>query len=120
MSNSNPFNWTLNNKSYIASSPANSVVTTSGGTGDCKYWYVTEPKKNDLGNVPDVEKIIYNDRTTIVYWTDGSKSRSTCVVGEIFDEEIGLAVCTMKKLFGKKIHGTKLYKRIIANAERQT
>lgn len=59
-------------------------------------------------------KVIFNDRTTIVYWNDGTKSISTCSRGEAFDEEIGFAMCLAKKMFGKK-----KYQKIIKRAERQ-
>lgn len=64
------------------------------------------------------EKIIFNNRTTIVIWNDGSKTKSTCSENDIFDEQIGLASCLLKKMYGKKVHGKKLFERMIDGAER--
>lgn len=66
------------------------------------------------------EKIIFNDRTTIVIWNDGSKTKSTCSENDIFDEQIGLASCLLKKVYGKKVHGKKLFERMLASAERHS
>ncbi len=68
------------------------------------------PKEKQL----EPEKIIYNGQKTIVYWNDGTKNITTASTNEIFDPEIGFAVCLMKKMFGKKIKGKKLYRRMIA------
>lgn len=78
--------------------------------------WITERPFVNRGLEP--EKIIYNERTTIVYWNDNSRSISTCSENEIFDEEIGFAVCLLKKMFGKKVYGKKLYRRMIANAQK--
>lgn len=51
---------------------------------------------------PRYKKVIVNDRTTIVLWNDGSKTRSTCAPEDTFDAKIGFAVCLMKKLYPKK------------------
>lgn len=64
------------------------------------------------------EKIIFHDRTTIVIWNDGSKTKATCSENDIFDEQIGLASCLLKKMYGKKIHGKKLFDRMLEGAER--
>jgi len=64
------------------------------------------------------EKIIFNDRTTIVYWNDGSKSKSTRDINDTFDEKIGFASCLLKKLYAKKVHGKRLFDRMIEGAER--
>jgi hypothetical protein len=52
-------------------------------------------------NYIEPKKIIYNGMTTIVYWNDGSKSRSTCSNADTFDKNVGLAICIYKRLFSK-------------------
>jgi len=73
----------------------------------------TKPEEKELRP----EKIIYNNRTTIVYWNDGTKSISTCDVNDKFDKKIGFASCLLKKMYGKKVHGKRLFDRMIEGAE---
>ena len=40
--------------------------------------------------------------TTVVRWTDGSKTMVRCQEGEPFDKEKGLALCYMKRTLGNK------------------
>lgn len=40
--------------------------------------------------------------TTVVRWTDGSKTMVRCQEGESFDKEKGLALCYMKRTLGNK------------------
>ena len=68
---------------------------------------------NEEGNVLDVDRIIYNGRTTIVYWNDGKPTRSTAASGERFDPEVGFMACVTKKVFGKSIFGKKLMHRML-------
>lgn len=59
------------------------------------------------------EKIFYNGRSTVVLWNDGTKTQSTASKNDIFDPEIGFAMCLMKKMFGKKVYGKKLFRKMI-------
>ncbi len=52
-------------------------------------------KKEDLIPV----KIIYNDKSTVCYFKDGSKEVVHCAEGEEFVKEVGVMSCIMKKLF---------------------
>jgi hypothetical protein len=49
----------------------------------------------------EIQKVIFNDPVTIVYWSDGTKTvvRAT---NEKFDQEKGLAMAISKKAFGNK------------------
>ena len=113
MSTVNTSGFGLENKQYFATN-----VTMSGVGGSLVIpsatlsFYPTGMEKLD------VQKIIYNGRTTIVYWSDGTKNVSTCSTEDVFDEAIGFSQCLLKKMFGKKIHGKKLYRRMIERAER--
>src|SRR5258706_613618 len=59
-----------------------------------------------IRNQPEVadqiKQVIINDRTVIINWKDGTKSRSTCDVEDIFNPELGFAIAVIKKLIGKK------------------
>ena len=50
------------------------------------------------------EKVIFNDPATIVFWKDGTKTVVKCMEGDIYNPEVGLAMCFCKKVFDKKYH----------------
>lgn len=47
-----------------------------------------------------IQRVIFNDPATIVYWADGSKTIVKCGPHDIFEPEKGLAMACMKKMFG--------------------
>lgn len=48
-----------------------------------------------------IEKVIFNNPATIVFWTDGTKT-VVKAIDEPYDEEKGLAMAVTKKFFGNK------------------
>jgi len=66
----------------------------------------------DVSSVPDIyrnfrvtpERVIYNDPATIVFWKDGTKTVVKCMEGDMYNPEVGLAMCVCKKLYGSKYH----------------
>lgn len=49
-----------------------------------------------------IEKVIFNDPATIVFWSDGTKTVVKTQNGEKFDPEKGLAMAIAKRAFGNK------------------
>jgi hypothetical protein len=49
-----------------------------------------------------VDKVVFNDPATIVFWKDGSKTIVKCSENESFDPEKGLAMAIAKKAFGNQ------------------
>lgn len=49
-----------------------------------------------------IEKVIFNDPATIVFWNDGTKTVVKCQKLDTFDPEKGLAMCIVKKAIGLK------------------
>lgn len=49
-----------------------------------------------------IEKVIFNDPATIVFWSDGTKTVVKTQNGETFDPEKGLAMAMAKRAFGNK------------------
>ena len=60
------------------------------------------------------EKVIFNDPATIVFWKDGTKTVVKCMEGDIYNSEVGLAMCVCKKVFDKKYH--KFFKYYMKDA----
>ena len=48
---------------------------------------------------PEIDRVIYNNPATIVFWKDGTKT-VVKAQDEAFDEEKGLAMAIVKKLYG--------------------
>ena len=61
----------------------------------------------------DIEKVIFNDPATIVYWKDGTKTVVKCQDGDVYDKEKGLAMCVAKKFFGNKGNFNKVFNKFI-------
>lgn len=53
------------------------------------------------GMMPRIDKVIFNDPATIVFWSDGTKT-VVKANNEEFDKEKGLAMAISKKAFGNK------------------
>lgn len=49
-----------------------------------------------------IEKVIFNDPATIVFWADGTKTVVKCGEDDIYDYQTGLLMCIAKKAFGNK------------------
>ena len=47
-----------------------------------------------------IRKVIFSGPATIVFWYDGSKTVVKCTKGDRLNYEMGIAMCTLKKLFG--------------------
>ena len=49
-----------------------------------------------------IERVIFNNPATIVYWKDKTKTLVICQPGDEYNKEIGLAMCIIKKVCGNK------------------
>lgn len=57
-----------------------------------------------FGNNIKVQKVIYNDPATIVYFTDGSRTVVKRYKDDPFDEQTGLLMCIAKRFLGDDFH----------------
>lgn len=51
-----------------------------------------------------IEKVIFNDPATIVFWEDGVKTVVKCREGETFDKWTGLSMALAKRVYGDSFH----------------
>lgn len=56
-----------------------------------------------------IERVIFSGPATIVFWEDGDKTIVKCMDGDPLNYEMGIAMCTLKKLFGEE--GYRKYKK---------
>lgn len=61
----------------------------------------------------EIKDIIFNDPATIVLWEDGTKTVVKCQPGDIYDKEMGLALCIAKKALGNKSNFNNVFKKWI-------
>lgn len=70
-------------------------------SGNCEYCcddlYGTEP---NLWGIPDIDRIVFSDPATIVFWSDGDKTVVKTCSGDRFERYAGFAMACMKKMFG--------------------
>lgn len=47
-----------------------------------------------------IERVIFNDPATVVFWEDGTKTVVKCQEGDSYNEQTGLLMCIAKRYFG--------------------
>lgn len=65
----------------------------------------------------DIQRVIFNDPATIVFWKDGTKTVVKCQDGDVYSEEVGLALCFAKKALGNQSNFNNVFKKWIPEAE---
>ena len=79
----------------------------------------TAKKPKPVSNVEITNIEVYNDRAVKVTFDDGSFTKSVCQENDIFDLDVGITVCLMKKMLDDgKGNGTRIYNDIIRNAHK--
>lgn len=59
-------------------------------------------KPKSTRSVPAIEKVIFNDPATIIFWKDGTKTVVKCSENDEFSPEVGMAMAISKKALGNK------------------
>ena len=54
----------------------------------------------NFNRLPPIEKVIYNNPATIIFWADDTKTVVQCQEGDSYDPEKGLAMAIAKKALG--------------------
>ena len=62
--------------------------------------------------VPAIERVVFNDPATIVFWCDGTKT-VVKAQNEKFDKEKGLLAAIAKKVYGNKGSFNNIIKRFV-------
>lgn len=68
---------------------------------------------SDILWVEKIEKVIFNDPATIVFWRDGSKTVVKAQTDETFDPEKGLAMAISKKALGNEGNYYETFKKFL-------
>lgn len=59
----------------------------------------------------EIEKVIFNEPATIVYWQDGTKTVVKCQNGDTFSKETGLAMAIAKKALGNEGNFNDIFRK---------
>lgn len=65
----------------------------------------------------DIQRVLFNDPATIVFWKDGTKTVVKCQEGDVYSEEVGLALCFAKKALGNQSNFNNVFKKWIPEAK---
>ncbi len=68
-------------------------------------------------NEMKIRDVIFNDPATIVLWEDGTKTVVKCQKGDVYSEEVGLAMCISKKALGNKGNFNDIFKKWVPEPE---
>lgn len=68
--------------------------------------------------IDPIEKVIFHDPATIVFWKDGFKTVVKCGSGDQFDAEKGLAMAIVKRYFGNKGNYNNILKKHLPKEEK--
>lgn len=55
-----------------------------------------------VNKTTNIDRVIFNDPATIVFWKDGTKTVVKCHPEDTFDEEIGFMCCYLKRILSSK------------------
>ena len=78
----------------------------------CAFDAISDFYERDINEL-HMDRVIFSDPATVVFWRDGEKTVVKCTEGDTFNREMGIAMCTLKKIFGRTY---KDYKKHVAQA----
>lgn len=111
------------NKGDVNNMPLHMNIDLGDFTGVPKYTPICEPAMTTSSIRVHLPKIVniemYNDRVVKVTFDDGSFTKSVCQENDIFDLDVGITICLIKKMLDTgKGDGTKIYNNIIRDAHK--
>lgn len=65
----------------------------------------------------EIKDVIFNNPATIVLWADGTETVVKCQDGDLYSEEVGLALCFAKKALGNKSNFNNVFHKWIPEEE---
>lgn len=81
-----------------------------------KWWDVPAMKKNGR---PHPKKVIFSGPATTILWMDGTKTTVKCSDEDVWEDEVGIAMCYLKKLLGNKGNYNNIFREAMKVAEVQ-
>lgn len=75
---------------------------------------------SSVKELPFIDKIIFNNPATIVFWSDGTKTVVKCMRNQEFNTYYGVACAIMKKYFGNNSSAKAFIDRFRDNDLKET
>lgn len=73
-------------------------------SSEVKNWNIEEIKQmikeEEEMKVITLDHVIFDGPATIVFWSDGTKTIVKCMDGDAYAYDVGIAMATLKKIFG--------------------
>ena len=77
-------------------------------------------KMLEATNAIRIREVIFSGPATIVFWRDGEKTVVKCTKNDTMNPEMGIAMCTLKKLLGDSYLSFKKHmKELTASEEKK-
>ena len=93
---------------YFKRNIASSILNSHYGLAVSKDHFanniIEEMSKYQYRKLPKIDKVIFNDPATIIFWEDGTKTVVKCHDRDYFDKEKGFAMACLKKVLGNCGH----------------
>lgn len=88
-----------------------------GGSDDEPVFTISASWDNFWGKhaIPLIDEVIFNPPYTIINWRDGTKTKVRLGEGEEWNEEVGLSMAIIRKLFPTRNY----FKKLLESARRQ-
>lgn len=74
-------------------------------------WFPKAVKKEEKVMIPKIKDVIFNNPATIVKWADGTKTVVKVQKDEPYDEEKGLAMAFIKKIYDNKGNYNDIFRK---------
>ena len=69
---------------------------------------------------PLPKKVIFSGPATTIIWKDGTKTTVKCQDEDVWDDDVGIAMCYLKKMLGNKGNFNNIFREAMKVAEVQT
>lgn len=68
---------------------------------------------------PHPKKVIFSGPATTILWKDGTKTTVKCQDEDVWDDEVGIAMCYLKKLLGNKGNFNNIFREAMKVAKEE-
>lgn len=69
---------------------------------------------------PIPKKVIFSGPATTIIWKDGTKTTVKCQGEDVWDDDVGIAMCYLKKMLGNKGNFNNIFREAMKVSEVQT
>ena len=69
--------------------------------------------------LPEMKKVIFNGPATTILWKDGTKTTVKCQAEDVWSDEVGIAMCCLKRILGNEGNFNNIFRKAMKVAEAQ-